>query len=328
MARRRQTWRAAPLTLAVVITFGVISVVVIPMLAYLIYQRTHDYVLPAVLLVLTVLVVLYAWRFGLHPRIVAEERGVRVVNPFRRARFDWEDITVVFPGENGLVIASPRLRTEAWCVQKSNTATRRGRHTRADAVAADLLQLADAHDNDPDSADTDGPDDDSPDDGTRIRRARPDEVRRLARMERAASEAALEHIFPPEDYPYPSDEIARRWRRLLRHPRVQVRVLDVDDAPVGYLAYDEERVRHLGIVPQQSGRGYGSQLLEFACQEIFAAGARQSTLWVLVDNTQAREFYRARGWIETEDRRECEFPPYPPEMRMVRRNPSVPRRGR
>ena len=108
MARRRQTWRAAPLTLAIVITFGVVSVVVIPVLAYLIYQRTHGYVLPAVLLVLTVAVVLYAWRFGLHPRIVADERGVRVVNPFRRARFDWEEITVVFPGENGLVIASPR----------------------------------------------------------------------------------------------------------------------------------------------------------------------------------------------------------------------------
>jgi len=318
MARRRQTWRAAPLTLAIVITFGVVSVVVIPVLAYLIYQRTQGYALPAVLLVLTVAVALYAWRFGLHPRIVADEHGVRVVNPFRQARFDWEDITVVFPGENGLVIASPLLRMEAWCVQKSNTATRRGRHTRADAVAAGLLALADAH--------TDGNGGD--DDGIRIRRARPDEVRRLARMEKAASEAALEHIFPPEDYPYPSEEIARRWRRLLRHPRVQVRVLDVDDAPVGYLAYDDERVRHLGIVPQQSGRGYGSQLLDFACQEIFAAGARESTLWVLVDNTQAREFYRAHGWIETEDRRECEFPPYPPEMRMVRRNPSVPRRGR
>ncbi len=321
MARRRQTWRAAPLTLAIVITFAVVSVLGIPLLAYLIHQRTNDYLVPVALLVLTIAVVLYAWRFGLHPRIAADERGVSVVNPFRRAWFDWDDITVVFPGENGLVIASAVLRTEAWCVQKSTTATRRGRHTRADAVAAGLLELADAHDRDSDR-------DSDSDSGVRIRRARPDEVRRLARMERAASEASLEHIFPPEDYPYPSDEIARRWRRLLRHPRVQVRILDVDDAPVGYLAYDEERVRHLGVVPQQSGRGYGSELLDFACQEIFSGGARESTLWVLVDNTVARAFYRARGWIETEDRRECEFPPYPPEMRMVRRNPAVPRRGR
>ncbi len=318
MARRRQTWRAAPLTLAVVIAFLVISVVVIPVLAYLIYQRQHGYVLPSVLIALTVAVVLYAWRFGLHPRIVADDREVTVVNPFRKNRFGWDELRVVFPGQNGLVIASARTRTEAWCVQKSNTATRRGRYTRADAVAADLLELADAHD----PAAQEG------DDGLRIRRARPDEVRRLARMERAASEAALEHIFPPEDYPYPIDEIARRWRRLLRNPRVEVRVLDAFDAPVGYLAYDDERVRHLGIVPQQSGQGFGSRLLAHACDEIFAGGAEQSTLWVLEENNRAREFYRHRGWTETDERRECEFPPYPAELRMVRPNPSVPRRRR
>ncbi len=318
MARRRRTWRAAPLTLTFVLVFLAVSIVVIPVLAFLIYQRLHSQVIPAALLALTVVVVLYGWRFGLHPRIVADERGLSVVNPFRRNRFDWEDVSVIFPGENGLVIASPRVRAEAWCVQKSNTATRRGRHTRSDAVAAELLRLADAHE-----AGGEGSDD-----GTRIRRARPDEVRRLARMEKAASEAEFAHIFPPEDYPYPSEEIARRWRRLLRHPRVQVRVLDVDDAPVGYLAYDEERVRHIGIVPQQSGRGYGSRLLEYACDEIFAAGIGEATLWVLEDSARVREFFRGRGWSETEERRECEFPPYPAEMRMVRRNPSAPRRSR
>lgn len=317
MARRRQTWRAAPLTLAVVVTFVVVCVVGIPALAYLLHQRRDGYLVPGLLLGLTIALVLYAWRFGLHPRIVADDRGVSILNPFRRTSFDWDEITVVFPGENGLVVGSPRTRAEAWCVQKSTHATRRGRYTRSDSVAAGLLALIDAHDGNAGA-----------EDGVRIRRARPDEVRRLARMEKAASEAALEHIFPPEDYPYPSDEIARRWRRLLRHPRVQVRVLDVDDAPVGYLAFDDERIRHLGIVPQQSGQGYGTRLLDYACGEIFSAGAEECTLWVLVDNTRARELYRARGWTETDERRDCEFPPYPPEMRMVRRNPSAPRRRR
>ena len=317
MARRRQTWRAAPLTLAIVIGFLVISVLGIPTLAYLIYLRQHNYVLPAVLIGLTLLVAGYVWRFGLHPRIVADDDGVRVLNPLRSTGFDWDEISVVFPGENGLVVASPQARTEAWCVQKSTTATRRGRHTRADAVAADLLARLDAHDPAADEID-----------GVRIRRARPDEVRRLARMERAASEAALGHIFPPEDYPYPIDEIARRWRRLMRNPEVEVRVLEVFDAPVGYLAYDDERVRHLGVVPQQSGEGYGSRLLEHACAEIFAGGAAQATLWVLVDNTRAREFYRHRGWVETDERRDCEFPPSPAELRMVRSNPTLPRRRR
>jgi hypothetical protein len=42
----------------------------------------------------------------------------------------------------------------------------------------------------------------------------------------------------------------------------------------------------------------------------------------------ARTFYREMGWKETEDQREAEFPPYPNEIRMVRRNPHMARRGR
>lgn len=318
MASRKQVWRAAPATLAVVIAFIAVTVTALPGLAYLIYDREQSWPVPAGLLVLTVAAVLYAWRFGLHPKIAADDSGVRVVNPFRTTRFGWEDITVLSPGENGLVVASPDRRVEAWCVQKSRSAIRRGRYTRADQVAAELTERADAMDPSPVAAE----------DEARIRRARPDEVRRLARMERATSEAALAHIFPPEDYPYPMEEITRRWRRLLRHPLVRIYVMDAYDAPVGYVAYDAERVRHLGVLPQQTGQGYGSLLLEHACTDLFGSGARQANAWVLMENTRAIQFLRERGWTETEERRECEFPPCPEELKMVRPNPSAARRGR
>jgi GNAT superfamily N-acetyltransferase len=314
----RRVWRAAPLTLVLVITFAVLAGVSIPVLAYLIYAQLRSWPLPALLIGLTAISLLYAWRFGLHPRIRADAYGLLIINPFRRARFEWDDITVLRPGENGLIVASPEQSVEAWCVQKSNSATKRGRVTRADRVATQLLELADVAD----PGFTDG------DRGIRLRRARHDEVRRLARMERAASEAQLGHIFPPEDYPYPIVEIARRWRRMLHDPRVRVRILEVNAVPVGYLAYDAVRVRHLGVTPEETRNGYGSALLEHACEEIFGRGAREAVLWILVDNAVAREFYRSRGWTETDGRRECEFPPYPQEMRMVRRNPAVPRHGR
>src|SRR4051812_37458668 len=115
----RQVWRIAPLTLGIVVVFMLVSLVVIPTLAYLIYDHERTPWIPAMLIALTVLVLLYAWRFGLHPRIRADDRGVSVINPFRRTTFEWDDITVVVPGENGLVVASPTRRAEAWCVQKS-----------------------------------------------------------------------------------------------------------------------------------------------------------------------------------------------------------------
>ena len=49
--------------------FALAAGVVIPVLAYLIYQNGSTLWLPALLVVLTVLALLYVWRFGLHPRL-------------------------------------------------------------------------------------------------------------------------------------------------------------------------------------------------------------------------------------------------------------------
>ena len=74
-------------------------------------------------------------RFGLHPRLQVTDHNVEIINPFRRYSFEWDDITVIAPGENGLLIGSEDSAAEAWCVQKSNFASRHGRVTRADRIA-------------------------------------------------------------------------------------------------------------------------------------------------------------------------------------------------
>jgi ribosomal protein S18 acetylase RimI-like enzyme len=87
-------------------------------------------------------------------------------------------------------------------------------------------------------------------------------------------------------------------------------------------------IHHLGVRVDQHRRGYGSALLEFASLEVFAEGVPEASLWVLSGNEAARSFYRAHGWTETEERNTAEFPPFPEERKLVRRNPSAPRRGR
>lgn len=314
----RRVWRAAPATLAVVTAFALAAGVAVPLLAYLIYQQQERSVVPALLGVLTILALLYAWRFGLHPRLVAAETGVVVRNPFSRRRLDFDDITVIVPGENGLVIGTRDAEVEAWCVQKSKFSHRRGRRTRADAVAERLLDLIEEHD----------PPLEHPARGLRIRRGRPDESGLLAALERSASEAALAHVFPPERFPYPKVEVAQRWRTLLHDRLVSVRVLQLSEAAIGYVAFDADVIRHLGVVPDQTRRGHGSVLLEYATREIFDAGAQEVGVWVLTANRGARSFYRAHGWSGTDDRRECEFPPYPEELRLTKANPAAPRRSR
>ena len=314
----RRVWRAGRVSLVLVGLFAAAAGVVIPVLAYLIYRSEGSPWIPVLLIVLTVLALAYAWRFGLHPRLVATDAGIEVVNPLRRTKIDWDDITVIAPGENGLVIATEDATTEAWCVQKSNRAAKRGEITRADRIAHELADILEVIDPPLEDEQT----------GLRIRRARFDESRLLASLERGASELALAHLFPADEYPYPLAEVQKRWRRRLRDGRTRVYLLQRNDEPVGYVAFGNGTIHHLGVLADQHRRSYGSALLEFASLEVFADGTPEASLWVLSGNEAARAFYRARGWTETEERQTAEFPPYPEELKLVRRNPSAPRRSR
>ncbi len=313
----RRVWRASPPTMALIITFCVAAGICVPVLAYLVLVREQDPVLSAFLAALALVALIYGWRFGLHPSLQADASGITVRNPRRRVHFGWSDVTVLAPGEDGLVIASESDQIEAWCIQKSRWATRRGRRTRADRIVDELFDLLQTHDPALEDEET----------GIRIRRARWNEHALLTQIERSASKAALSHVFPPEEFPYPSSAVRRRWRRVLRDRLVHVRVLEEFDTPVGLVAFENSgRLRHLAVAPQYARRGYGALLLEYAIEEIFDSGAPRAELWVLVENEAARAFYRSQGWHDTMERRDSEYPPYPREMQLARDNPAAPRR--
>lgn len=314
----RRVWRAGTATLVVVIVFCLAAGICVPVLAYLVLVREQSLLLSAFLAVLAVIALLYGWRFGLHPSVQAGPDGITVHNPRRSVRFGWPEITVLAPGENGMVVGSEADLVEAWCVQKSRWASRRGRQTRADRVAEELFDLLQSYDPPLEDEET----------GIRIRRARWDEQGLLTQIERSASMAALSHVFPPEEYPYPTAAIRRRWRRLLRHRLVHVRVLEEFETPIGVVAFESAGLlRHLAIAPQHARHGYGALLLEYATEEIFDSGAPRAELWVLVENEAARAFYRSQGWQDTMERRDSEYPPYPRELQMARPNPAAPRRS-
>lgn len=314
----RRVWRAALPTLLIVGIFAGWAGIALPVLAYLIYRREQSLWLPLVLLALAVLILLYAWRYGLHPKIWTRGHVLRIDNPFRRYEFDWDDITLIAPGENGLVVASEEQVAEAWCVQKSTAATKKGRLTRADRIASSLLDILEMYH--PPISDEET--------GLRIRRARPHESALLTRIERATSKACLAHIFPADTFPYPTNAVAKRWRQLLHDRSSRVHVLDRLEKPVGYVAFNADTILHLAVDPKHQRRGYGSALLEFASLEIFDAGRSEAQVWVLVENHGARAFFRWHGWRDTADRRDCRYPPQPLQLKMVRRNPSAPRRSR
>jgi GNAT superfamily N-acetyltransferase len=126
----------------------------------------------------------------------------------------------------------------------------------------------------------------------------------LTELERDTNLVALAHVFP--EVPYPYDEVRERWLRLLGDPEVRVEVAGPSERLDVYLAWDEQRLRHLGVRPEQWGRGLARRAVERA------AGVRR--LWVLRDNQRARGFYEHLGWAPTGAEQRAEWPPYPVEL--------------
>lgn len=140
----------------------------------------------------------------------------------------------------------------------------------------------------------------------------------LWRLERAANLAALDHVFPPERYPFPDDAVLSRWVLVLAEDGVDVLVVDGDEGLVCYAAHDDCWLRHLAVQPDHWGQGLGATAVEAATAAMAGRGAREVSLWCLEENRRARRLYERLGWLPTPERREAPWPPHPVEMRYRR----------
>jgi GNAT superfamily N-acetyltransferase len=126
----------------------------------------------------------------------------------------------------------------------------------------------------------------------------------LTALERDTNLLALAHVFP--GVAYPTDDVRARWLRLVDDPSVRVKVVGSPERLDVYLAWDAERLRHLGVRPELWGRGLARAAVARA------TGVRR--LWVLRENTRARGFYEHLGWTPTGREQVAEWPPYPVEL--------------
>ncbi|VIO73818.1 GNAT family N-acetyltransferase [Bradyrhizobium ivorense] len=67
------------------------------------------------------------------------------------------------------------------------------------------------------------------------------------------------------------------------------------EAMCGVIAFHDDWIEQLYVLPAAQGRGIGSALLEIARQ-----GADRLQLWTFQRNTHARRFYEARGFVLVE----------------------------
>ena len=153
-----------------------------------------------------------------------------------------------------------------------------------------------------------------------FREADEDDLIDLTDLEREANLVGLAHVFPPDRYPFPYDDVLARWRLVLEDPSTVVAVLD-DPGSSGLLAfaaYDDSTLRHLAVHPDHWGRGLASHAIEHALHAMSRRGCALVSLWCLRENPRARNLYTHLGWNPTDDVREAPWPPHPLEIRYTR----------
>ncbi len=151
-----------------------------------------------------------------------------------------------------------------------------------------------------------------------IRDARGDEAETLLAIQRGACVDAFAHIFPPERYPFPDDDVRALWRDALSDPRIDAYVAEVAGAPIGSVSVDEEWLRTLYVLPSHWSHGVGSELHDHALARMRERGAVRARLWTLEDNWPARRFYERRGWQLTDETRVVPFPPNPIDVQYAK----------
>jgi GNAT superfamily N-acetyltransferase len=140
-----------------------------------------------------------------------------------------------------------------------------------------------------------------------IRASGPHEAERHFEIQRAASLAALKHIYGDE--PYPDDAVRDQWRRF----RGTVLVAERAGETVGVAGIEDEWLNGFYVLPEWWGTGVADELHAAAVER----GAAK--LWCLEENQRARRFYEKRGWSLNGETRRVPFPPHPLDVGYSRR---------
>lgn len=152
-----------------------------------------------------------------------------------------------------------------------------------------------------------------------FREASHDDLSALLVLEREANLAALGHVFPPDRFPFPDDDVLARWALVIDEPGTSVVVRDVEgDGIDAVAAYDDHTLRHLAVRPDRWGNGLASRLIETVLHAMDLRGTTIAELWCLEENHRARRLYEYLGWRPTSDRQPAPWPPHPTEMRYTR----------
>ena len=120
-----------------------------------------------------------------------------------------------------------------------------------------------------------------------LRPATRDDTAAIEAVHRTATQVSLP--FLPDLH---TPEEARRFFAQRFLPANTVWVAERDGRVVGYIGFDPDWINHLFVHPDAQGQGIGPGLLAKALED-----GHRRRLWTFQQNTRARRFYEARGFV-------------------------------
>lgn len=145
-----------------------------------------------------------------------------------------------------------------------------------------------------------------------IRKASPEEEEEdLFEVQRASAMAAFDHIFPPDQFPFPEEAERKRWREYLQSGASEVLVAEREGQILGMVVLTGDVMERLFVHPDYWQQGVGSRLHDEAIERFLDRGFDSCRLYVLEKNRTARRFYERKGWEIDGRRMESMFPPHP-----------------
>lgn len=144
-----------------------------------------------------------------------------------------------------------------------------------------------------------------------LRPLTPADLDDLVELQREGAVAALSHLFPQEEHPFPVAQVRARWAAELADPGVDAFAIVSAGRLAGFAATRGDEFLHFGTALGTWGSGLAASAHDEVLDHLRGRGHQAAWLRVFDENRRAVRFYERRGWRPTDVVTRTEFAPHP-----------------
>lgn len=148
-----------------------------------------------------------------------------------------------------------------------------------------------------------------------LRMMRDSDVPEVVATQEPASVVGLASVFPQDEFPFPRQDVARRWREEIAEAGTDCFVVLEDETVVGFAAIRGDEFLHFGIAIERWGSGIARQAHDALVDAMRDHRVSRAWLRVFTGNARGRAFYERLGWRPTGECTRSTFAPHPELLR-------------